>query len=73
MARVIAALRLSCQECVNDGIYNWAEVGQCQAQRMQELPMHVLDVVFAIGLQQLLGQASQQQLFALLPVSHIFH
>lgn len=50
MARVIAVARLSRQQCVSDGIYNRAEVWQPLAQRVQKLPIQVLDVVLTIGL-----------------------
>lgn len=73
LAWVIAAARLSCQQCFSDGIYNWAEVRHCQVERIQELPVQVLNVVFTIVLQQLSRQAGQQQLLALLPVVHIGH
>lgn len=72
-ARVIAAAWPSCQQCIDDGIYNRAEVRHRRAERMQELPMQVFDVVFTIGLQQLSRQAGQQQLLALLPEVHIGH
>lgn len=35
--------------------------------------MQVLNIVLAIGLQQLLGQVGKEQLLASLPVAHIFH
>lgn len=35
--------------------------------------MHVLNVVFTIGLEQLSGQVGQQQLLAFLPEVHISH
>lgn len=70
---VVAAAWPSCQQCINDGIYNRTEVRQCHSERMQELPMDMLNVVFTIGLQQLPRQVGQQQLLALLPKVHIGH
>lgn len=72
-AHVVAATWLSCQQRLNDGIYNWAKVRQCHSECIQELPMQVLDVVFTVGLQQVSRQVGQQQLLTLLPEVLISH
>ena len=64
MTWVIAAAWLGRQQRIGDGIYHRAEVWQGLAQRVQELPIQVLDVVLTIGLQQLLRQGGQQLLLA---------
>ena len=68
MTWVIAAAWLGRQQRIGDGIYHRAEVWQGLAQRVQELPIQVLDVVLTIGLQQLLRQGGQQLLLALFPL-----
>lgn len=73
MTWVIAAAWLGRQQRISDGIYHRAEVWQGLAQRVQELPIQVLDVVLTIGLQQLLRQGGQQLLLALFPLVHVLH